>query len=77
MYIPKGFGHAFCTLEPNTIVSYKVSEYYSPKNEKTISVFDKDLNLNLGISKNRLILSSKDKNGMLLNDFKKFKYKWN
>ena len=75
LYIPKGFVHAFCTLEPNTIVSYKVSEHYSPKNEKTISVFDKNLNLKLGISKNKLILSSKDRNGMLLNDFIKFKYK--
>src|SRR5204863_7073592 len=29
LFVPRGFGHAFCTLEPDTVVSYKVDDFYS------------------------------------------------
>jgi dTDP-4-dehydrorhamnose 3,5-epimerase len=34
MYVPKGFGHAFITLEDNTEALYMVSEFYSPEHER-------------------------------------------
>lgn len=34
MYVPKGFGHGFLTLEDNSEALYLVSEYYSPSHEK-------------------------------------------
>lgn len=36
IYIPKGFGHAFCVLSETALISYKLSEYYHPEHERII-----------------------------------------
>ena len=33
LWIPAGFGHAFCTLAENSTVAYKVTAYYSGPND--------------------------------------------
>ena len=72
LYIPEGFGHAFLTLKNDTIISYKVSNYYSPNHSMTICYNDK--NIDLGMNNkiiNKLILSKNDLNGITLLDLKK------
>ncbi|MDC0415215.1 dTDP-4-dehydrorhamnose 3,5-epimerase [Gammaproteobacteria bacterium] len=61
MWIPKGFGHAFFTISDEAIVSYKVDEYYSKDNEKSIRYDDKTLDIQW--PPGEVLLSKKDSKG--------------
>ena len=62
-FIPKGFGHAFVSLEDNTEFFYKTTDYYCPKCEGGIIYNDKDLNIEWNLKEyrvNKLLVSQKD-----------------
>ena len=59
--VPIGFAHAVCTLEPDTQLIYKVTNYYAPQHDFGVRWNDEDLNIKWPFSEDRLILSEKDK----------------
>ncbi len=61
LYIPRGFAHGFVVLDNDTIFSYKCDNFYNKDYESGITFNDNTLNIDWGISVDRLIISEKDK----------------
>ena len=67
LYIPEGFAHGFCSLENNTILHYKCTNYRDSKSETGILWNDPKLKIKWPI-KNPSI-SVKDKSNLSFADF--------
>lgn len=65
-WVPPGFGHAFLSLEDNTIFSYKCTEVYCPKSEVCIHYNDPTIGLQLPTD---LKVSEKDKQGISIQQY--------
>ena len=61
LYVPVGFAHAFCTLEENCEVQYKVSGYYAPECDGGVAFDDPDLGIKWPFPIDELVISDKDK----------------
>ena len=60
LWVPIGFLHGFCTLEDDTQVCYKVSEYYSPEHDAGVYWNDADLKIDWPVNPEVVVLSDKD-----------------
>ena len=60
--VPKGFAHGFLTLEENTEIFYKVTNYYSKEHDLGIAWNDPTLKINWGVTAEEIKISEQDKN---------------
>jgi dTDP-4-dehydrorhamnose 3,5-epimerase len=67
LLIPAGFGHAFLTLEPDTEIIYKVTDFYSPECDTGIRWDDPTIAFPWNIE-GAPFISDKDRNLPLLGD---------
>ena len=61
LWVPVGFGHAFCTLESNSVIGYRVTNYYSPENDKGVAWDDPDIAIEWPSLADPDTLSAKDR----------------
>jgi dTDP-4-dehydrorhamnose 3,5-epimerase len=60
LWVPAGFAHGFCTLEPDCEVLYKVTEYYSAEHDRGLAWDDPALGIPWPVGPGAAVLSAKD-----------------
>lgn len=68
LWVPPGFAHGFQVISSDADFEYKCTQYYDPKDEKTLLWNDPDLGIKWPIE--NPILSDKDSDGILFTNLK-------
>jgi dTDP-4-dehydrorhamnose 3,5-epimerase len=69
IFVPRGFAHGYCTLDPDTEVAYKVDEYYAPDCDRGLIWNDPTLAIDWPAKTFEAMLSDKDRNLPRFADF--------
>ena len=72
LWVPPGFAHGFCTLEPDTIISYRVTSYYSGEHDKGVAWDDPLIAVAWPEVANADTLSAKDRSQPGINDLPRY-----
>lgn len=67
LFLPRGFAHGFITLKENTVISYKLDNFYNSKAEETLLWNDPDIGI-IWPKMESYKLSQKDQEGKNLNE---------
>ena len=68
LWIPPGFAHGFCSLEPDTVICYKVTGYYDGGSDRGLSWNDLAIGIDWPEIADPKTLSPKDQQQPLLAD---------
>jgi dTDP-4-dehydrorhamnose 3,5-epimerase len=68
LWIPAGFGHGFSTLEPNSVIAYRVTNYYSAEHDKGVAWDDPQIGIKWPDGADPETLSAKDRRQPRLGD---------
>jgi dTDP-4-dehydrorhamnose 3,5-epimerase len=71
LLVPEGFAHGFCTLAPDTVVTYKTSARYDPASERAVHWTSEGLGIDWPVDAQHALLSPKDAAAPMLQDVKK------
>jgi dTDP-4-dehydrorhamnose 3,5-epimerase len=66
IFVPAGYAHGLCTLEPETQVVYKVTDFYAPDHDRGLLWSDPALGIDWPIEPAQANLSEKDSRHPLL-----------
>ncbi|MBX4956322.1 dTDP-4-dehydrorhamnose 3,5-epimerase [Rhizobium lentis] len=61
LWIPPGFAHGFATIEPNSVISYKVTAPYSLQHDRGIAWNDPLIGIRWPFDERDIVSSDKDK----------------
>lgn len=75
LWVPPGFAHGFCSLEPNTVICYKVTGYYNAECDKGLAWNDPAINVTWPEVADSETLSPKDRKQPLLAELPAF-FSW-
>ncbi len=61
LWVPPGFAHGYCTIEDDTEVQYKVTDFYSPAHERGIAWDDPALSIAWPVAAEAALVSERDR----------------
>lgn len=64
MFVPAGFAHGFCTLSDNCLVTYRLSNVYTPQAERSLAFDDPALGINWPVTREAAHLSDRDRSAL-------------
>jgi dTDP-4-dehydrorhamnose 3,5-epimerase len=68
LLVPRGFAHGYCTMEPDSVIAYKVSGFYSPECDRSLKWDDPDLRIDWPVDAGDAVVSGKDQQAPLFQD---------
>lgn len=66
--VPIGFAHGLCTLEPDTEVLYKVTDFYAPDCDRGVLWSDPTLSIDWPVTADKAVVSDRDRRHPGLHD---------
>jgi dTDP-4-dehydrorhamnose 3,5-epimerase len=61
LWVPPGFAHGYCTIEPDSMIAYKVTDFYSAADDAGLAWDDPALGIVWPVAPGAAMLSDKDR----------------